>query len=267
MNVQKKCGNMSRMVLVSLVFFFVLVILSVMFLNKNASNKMADIPRIVKQCMPSSVIFQVRKKVQSYSENGDVEEQIVTEAATGFIWADKGEELLIVTNNHVVEGAESIRIRLSPEIAQGILLSAETVGRDETSDIAVVSVKKSDIPQDAQKLVYPAIPGNAKKVQVGQLAILIGNALGEGQNVSCGIISAVNRRLNNGAFQQEVFLSDAAINFGNSGSMLVDQNGEVIGVNTSKDEKDSSEGMGYYVPIDTVASVVEKLLRQAGRIK
>lgn len=265
MDSQEMFNRKVRIAVIAVIPFLVACILVLAFLLIRTFDATTNVPKVAEECMPSSVVFQIKKNIKVDPSVYGVDEQQVTEAATGFIWADEKDELLIVTNNHVVEGAESIRIRLSPEKAQGILLPAETLGRDETADIAVVSLKKSDIPKDIVSLVRPAKLGDAEKVQLGQTAILIGNALGEGQNVSCGVISAVNRRLDNGAFQQEVFVSDAAINFGNSGSMLLNGDGEVIGVNTSKATKDNSEGMGYYVPIDTVASVVEDLLHQAGR--
>lgn len=265
MNCQNNYVKKTSLCGIALISLLFACIMALVIQLTHTSNFTANVPKVAEECMPSSVVFQIRKNIKVDPAVYGVDEQQVTEAATGFIWADEKDELLIVTNNHVVEGAESIRIRLSPEKAQGILLPAETLGRDETADIAVVSLKKSDIPKDIVSLVRPAKLGDVEKVQLGQTAILIGNALGEGQNVSCGVISAVNRRLDNGAFQQEVFVSDAAINFGNSGSMLLNGDGEVIGVNTSKATKDNSEGMGYYVPIDTVALVVENLLHQAGR--
>ena len=246
MNPQEKCSSKAHRIPAALVAVLMAGVLALGLLYVDASGKVVDVPKIAEQCMPSSVIFQVSKLLPMSSETGGVEEELVSEGATGWIWSDEGDELLIVTNNHVVEGTQSIRIRLSPEKAQGILLPAETLGRDDTADIAVVSIKKSDIPKDILGLVYPATLGDADKVRLGEPAILIGNSLAEGQNVSCGVISAVDRRLDNGAFQREVFVSDAAINFGNSGSMLLNRNGEVIGVNTSKNAKDNSEGMGYY---------------------
>lgn len=236
-----------------------------LFLLIGYRGNIVDVPEIAEKNMPSSVIFQVSKRIGAEMDQDGNEGELVTEGATGFIWADDPEELLIVTNNHVVEGAETIRVRFSPEKAQGILLPAQMIGQDDTADLAVVSIQKKDIPEDILPLIRPAKLGDAKKVRLGEPAILIGNALGEGQNVSCGVISAVNRRLDNGAFQREVLVSDAATNFGNSGSMLLNRRGEVIGINTSKSTRDNSEGMGYYVPVDTMVSVVKELLHQAGR--
>lgn len=273
MDEEKRNGKRSHGAVMALIFMLTIFTWGQVLLFSRPTPKepavtpaaFPDIPAVVEKCMPSSVIFQVRKTVLSDPSDSDSEKMQVTEAASGIIWEEREDKLLIVTNNHVVEGADSIRVRFSPEKAQGILLTAETLGRDQTADIAVVSIEKSQIPEEILPLVYPAVRGDATSVRVGQWAILIGNALGEGQNVSFGIVSAVNRYLNNGAFQQEVFTSDAAINNGNSGGMLLNQDGEVIGVTSSKSEKLGSEGMGYYVPIDTVTKTVAELLSQAGR--
>ena len=212
-----------------------------LFLLIGYRGNIVDVPEIAEKNMPSSVIFQVSKRIGAEMDQDGNEGELVTEGATGFIWADDPEELLIVTNNHVVEGAETIRVRFSPEKAQGILLPAQMIGQDDTADLAVVSIQKKDIPEDILPLIRPAKLGDAKKVRLGEPAILIG------------------------AFQREVLVSDAETNFGNSGSMLLNRRGEVIGINTSKSTRDNSEGMGYYVPVDTMVSVVEELLHQAGR--
>ena len=151
-----------------------------------------------------------------------------------------------------------------------MILTEKTIGTEDSgeivqeasSDLAVISVSKKDIPDEIYRELKPAVLGSSKETKVGQTAILIGNALGEGINVSCGIVSAVNRRQDGDEFHSEVLVSDAAVNFGNSGSMLVDKKGRVIGINTSKDSKDGSEGMGYYVLVDVAKKVVDQLLDQ-----
>lgn len=186
----------------------------------------------------------------------------IREAATGIIWSKEKDRLYIVTNNHVVKNAAKINIRFGYPKAQGMLIPGETVGRDAASDLAVIVVWKKDIADDIYDGLKPAVLGASDAVKVGQGTILIGNSLGEGINVSCGIVSAVNRRYDGDEFHLEVMVSDAAINFGNSGSMLVNKKGEVIGVNTSKDAKDSSEGMGYYIPVDTAVKVADKIIKE-----
>ena len=232
-----------------------LLAVSVMMYFMVQMTPVTDISGVAEKCLPASTMILTEKTIGTEDSGENVQE-----AATGIIWEKETDTIYIATNNHVVKNATKIFIRFGLEKAQGMLIPGEIVGREASSDLAVISVSKKDIPDEIYRELKPAVLGSSKETKVGQTAILIGNALGEGINVSCGIVSAVNRRQDGDEFHSEVLVSDAAVNFGNSGSMLVDKKGRVIGINTSKDSKDSSEGMGYYVPVDVAKKVVDQLL-------
>ena len=174
-------------------------------------------------------------------------------------------ELLILTNNHVVANSETLTVSFIDEES----VEANVKGTDAARDIAVVSVNLKDIKDTTMDQIKVATLGDSTALQVGEPAIAIGNALGYGQSVTTGIVSATKRKLE--GFDSELIQTDAAINPGNSGGALLNANGEVIGINTMKASSSESEvgveGMGYAIPISDASDVIELLMNKETRTK
>ena len=151
------------------------------------------------------------------------------------------------------------------EDPEDLIVPAKLKGMDKTYELAVVAVRLEDIDADIRSQLKIAALGKSEDLKVGQAAIAIGNALGYGQSVTAGIISALNRELTIDSFSQEVIMTDAAINFGNSGGALLNAKGEVIGINVAKEAGDSVDSMGYSIPIDTAVPVLQKLINKQTR--
>ena len=151
------------------------------------------------------------------------------------------------------------------ENPEDLVVPAKIKGTDKSYELAVVAVQLKDIPETVRTQLKIARLGSSDKLKVGQAAIAIGNALGYGQSVTSGIISALNREVTIDNFSNEVILTDAAINFGNSGGALLNAKGQVIGINVAKEAGDSTEGMGYSIPIDTAIPVLQKLINKETR--
>ena len=205
---------------------------------------------------------------------------------SGIIVGDNDDELLIATNNHVVDGATTLSVCfIGDDVANaetetvnagdnGDLnvedaVSAKIKGTDADNDLAVVAVKKSDIPEDTLNQIKIAQIGSSDDLAVGQQVVAIGNALGYGQSVTSGWISALNRTIStdDGTNSTGLIQTDAAINPGNSGGALVNASGEVIGINSSKLVGDSVEGVGYAIPISDVSDLIENLMNQETKTK
>ena len=201
---------------------------------------------------------------------------------SGIIVGDNDDELLIATNNHVVDGATTLSVCfIGDDVANaetetvnagdnGDLnvedaVSAKIKGTDADNDLAVVAVKKSDIPEDTLNQIKIAQIGSSDDLAVGQQVVAIGNALGYGQSVTNGIISAKDRTVD--GFETTLIQTNAAINPGNSGGALLNAKGEVIGINTVKVNADAVEGMGYAIPISDVTDVINDLMNRQTRTK
>jgi len=184
-------------------------------------------------------------------------------AGTGIIVGDNGTELLVVTNQHVVDGAEKLAI----QFIDGQEAEAKVKGEDESTDVAVIAINKSDISEDTQKEIKIATLGDSNSLKVGQTAIAIGNAMGYGQSVTVGVISALNREvtLQNGT--HKLIQTDATINPGNSGGALVDINGNVIGINEAKTNVEYAENMCYAIPISDVRNIIDDLMNRTTKDK
>lgn len=184
-------------------------------------------------------------------------------AGSGIIVGDNGTELLVVTNQHVVNDAEKLAI----QFIDGSEAEAKVKGEDESSDVAVIAIEKSQLSADTQKQIKIATLGDSDSLKVGQAAIAIGNAMGYGQSVTAGVISAVNREvtLQNGT--HKLIQTDATINPGNSGGALVDINGNVIGINEAKTNVEYAENMCYAIPISDVRNIIDNLMNQATKEK
>ncbi len=184
-------------------------------------------------------------------------------AGSGIIVGDNGEELLIVTNQHVVDGAESLKV----QFIDGSEGEANIKGEDESADLAVIAVDKASLSADTKKSIKVSSLGDSEHLKVGQTAIAIGNALGYGQSVTTGVISALNRELTLSNGTHKMIQTDAAINPGNSGGALLDINGNVIGINEAKLSNSAIEGMGYAIPISDARSIIDGLMNQSTKIK
>ena len=205
---------------------------------------------------------------------------------SGIIVADNDDELLIATNNHVVDGATTLSVCfIGDDVANaetetvnagdnGDLnvedaVSAKIKGTDADNDLAVVAVKKSDIPEDTLNQIKIAQIGSSDDLAVGQQVVAIGNALGYGQSVTSGWISALNRTIStdDGTNSTGLIQTDAAINPGNSGGALLNMKGELIGINSAKYADSAVEGMGYAIPISKAKPILEELMNRETREK
>lgn len=227
--------------------------------NANVSGT-NSISAVAKNAMPSVVAItnMVKYRQNGFSIFGDYQsrETEVPASGSGVIIGKNDTELLIVTNNHVVADSSS----LSVTFVDDKTINAEIKGTDASSDLAIVAVKLSDIPAETMNQLKIATLGDSEALEVGDRVVAIGNALGYGQSVTTGIISAKNRDIptKNGT-KKALLQTDAAINPGNSGGALLNMQGEVIGINVAKYSYTSVEGMGYSIPSSTAKSVIDNL--------
>ena len=204
---------------------------------------------------------------------GGTQQYEVEVAVTGVIIGENDTELLIATNNHVVEGASSLSVGFIDEST----VSAEIKGTDAENDLAVISVKLSDISTDTMNQIKIASIGDSDELQLGEQVVAIGNALGYGQSVTSGYVSALNRDLSltdesgNTINSTGLIQTDAAINPGNSGGALLNMNGELIGINEAKSGTTSSgttvDNIGFAIPINKAQESLQNLMNQETREK
>ena len=247
-----------------------------------------DVSSVVSSAMPSVVAITSKTLVESrndYSQDiweyyfgggnsGNNKSNSYEEdaAGSGIIVDQTSTELLIVTNNHVVEGADSLKIQFAGTESKDSV-DGYIKGTDSTKDVAVVAVKLKDIPSDVLKNIKKATLGDSDKVNVGEGVIAIGNALGYGQSVTTGIISAKDRKVQLENQTMTLLQTDAAINGGNSGGALLNASGEVIGINVAKYSSSGSssnasvEGMGFAIPISSVKDIISNLETKETRTK
>ena len=227
-----------------------------------ASAAATDVSAVVEECMPSIVAITNMSERQIQNWFGQVQNYESQSAGSGIIVSEDEDYLYIATNNHVVESATTLTIQFCDETTA----AAEVKGTDKSSDLAVVKVKKSDIEAETLKTIKVASLGDSDALQVGSQAIAIGNALGYGQSVTTGVISAVEREVSiqdettGETLTSDLIQTDAAINPGNSGGALLNSDGEVIGINSSKYSDTDVEGMGFAIPINTAKTIVEDLI-------
>ncbi len=214
-----------------------------------------DVAEIVKKAQPSivSITTSVTTQYQYFYQQF---EQQSTGAGSGIIIAndEANTKLYIATNYHVIEGATEINVGFN----DGQIIKASVTGYDKNNDVAVVEIPLSDIPQSTRDAISIAALGNSDALQVGEPAIAIGNALGYGQSVTVGYISALNRSItgSDGHYIQ----TDAAINPGNSGGALINSKGEVIGINSVKYVDSKVEGMGFSIPINRATDIINNIV-------
>lgn len=221
----------------------------------------SDIASIAEEVMPSVVSITNLSVQQVQSFFGGIQEQESKSVGSGIIISQNDSELLIITNNHVVEGNETLTVSFVDEES----VEAQVKGTDAAKDLAVIAVQTKEIKDTTMNQIKVAALGNSDQLQVGESVIAIGNALGYGQSVTSGIVSATGRELD--GIDEKLIQTDAAINPGNSGGALLNANGEVVGINTAKVATDTVEGMGYAIPVSSVSDIIENLMNQETKTK
>ena len=243
-----------------------------------------DVSDVAEKAMPSVVAITTKsvQEVQDYysmfgSQYAPSQEQEVEGSGSGIIIGKTDSELLIATNYHVVDGADT----LSVAFADGNAYEATVKGFDESEDLAVVSVATKDVSDDTMDAISVAKIGSSDDLKIGEQVVAIGNALGYGQSVTTGIVSAKNRKTdasgqiegdstdNSSSINKGVNLiqTDAAINPGNSGGALLNMNGELIGINEAKYSSTQVEGMGFAIPISKAEPILQNLMNLTTRYK
>ncbi len=249
--------------------------------EKTTAKGSLDVSDIVEEAMPSIVSITTKsvEEVQDYygmfGQYGaySPEQREVEGSGSGIIIGKNDTELLIATNYHVVDGADTLSVGFVDSTA----CEAKVKGYDSGKDLAVVAVSLDDIDSDTLDAISVATIGNSDNLKVGEQVIAIGNALGYGQSVTTGIVSAKNRQLNSddtiGDYNSDsnkttnLIQTDAAINPGNSGGALLNMNGEVVGINSSKLASTEVEGIGYAIAISDVTDTLESLMNEETRDK
>ena len=211
-----------------------------------------DVSNVVNAVMPSVVSITSKTQVSNYFFGTQESEG----AGSGFILAKTDDTLMIATNNHVIEGATDLTVGFS----DGSSADATIIGTDSDADLAVIAVKASDLSEDTLSTIKIAVLGSSDDLQVGETVVAIGNALGYGQSVTTGVVSAKDREVSFTDGTMTLLQTDAAINPGNSGGVLVNMKGEVVGINNAKLEDTSVEGMGYAIPISTAQDILTSLM-------
>ena len=228
----------------------------------SSSYVATDVSDIVDEVMPSIVAITNVSQTEYQSFWGQSKTYESTSCGSGIIVSQDKEYLYVATNNHVVEGANSLTVTF----ANDDTVSAEIKGTDPSTDLAVVKVALSSIKDDTMSAIKVATLGSSDTLKVGESCIAIGNALGYGQSVTTGVISALNREVSvsdsssSTNYTAELIQTDAAINPGNSGGALLNTAGEVIGINSVKYSDTSVEGIGYAIPVDTAKPIIEELI-------
>ena len=230
-------------------------------LKTSTSTVTSDVSDIVENTLPSivSITNMSVQVVQNFF--GGISQQESESAGSGIIISQNDSELLVVTNNHVVEGSDTLTVTFN----DGNSVEAQIKGTDSARDLAVVAVPLDKISDDTMNAIKVATLGDSDSLKVGEPAIAIGNALGYGQSVTTGIVSATGRTID--GFDGEYIQTDAAINPGNSGGALLNANGEVIGINSAKINSSAVEGMGFAIPISDASDVIQNLMNKETRSK
>ena len=230
-------------------------------ISQTSSTIRSDVSDVVENVMPSivSITNMSVQEVQNFF--GGYQQQKSESCGSGIIIQQTDSELLILTNNHVVEDNDTLTVTFNDDESVEALIK----GTDSDRDLAVVAVKLDDIKEETMKVIKTAELGDSKNLTVGEPVIAIGNALGYGQSVTTGVVSALNREMED--FDGTYIQTDAAINPGNSGGALLNANGEVIGINSAKIASDQVEGMGYAIPISDVTDIINDLMNQTTKSK
>lgn len=238
-----------------------------------------DVSDIAESVMPSIVaitnrsVQEVQDFFSMFGYRGQTQMRETESAGSGFIIGKNDKELLLVTNYHVIENADT----LSACFIDNQAYEANVKGTDPDNDLAVLAIPLENISDETMAQIRVAAIGDSDSLKVGEQVVAIGNALGYGQSVTTGIVSATNRTINTSSSAVNTSTSeedtptyiqtDAAINPGNSGGALVNMNGEVVGINSAKIASSSVEGMGYAIPVSRVSNIIETLMNETTRTK
>lgn len=224
--------------------------------DNSTSNGVTDVSQVVENVMPSIVSIECTSTVQQQDMFGRVYNQEATGSGSGIIIGQNDNEVLIVTNNHVVSGANMVQVSFSDETQANAVIK----GTDSGADLAVISVPLSSLTKETKDTIRVATLGDSDNVKVGEMAIAIGNALGYGQSVTVGYISAKDREVATEDYTMKLLQTDAAINPGNSGGALLDAQGRLIGINSVKYASEEVESMGYAIPITYAVPIINDLM-------
>lgn len=233
--------------------------------QRNNGKTVADVSDIVEQAMPtvvaitSTAVYQSNNYGYGWFFRGGPQTYEVPSSGSGIIVGENDKELLIVTNNHVVEDSTSLKVAF----IDSEVVDAAIKGTDAETDLAVIAVPLEQIKDDTKSKIKVARLGNSDELKVGQGVIAIGNALGYGQSVTVGYVSALNREVRvSSTSTRELLQTDAAINPGNSGGALLNMKGEVIGINAAKYSSTEVEGIGYAIPISKAEDIMNQLMNR-----
>lgn len=221
--------------------------------SSGSSSSSSNVASVVNEVMPSVVSITSTIQSSNYYGFGTQESE---GAGSGFIVAKTKDNLMIATNNHVVSDATSLTVGFVDDTTA----KAIVVGTDSSADLAVISVKIKDIKDSTASKIKVATLGSSDDLKVGEEVVAIGNALGYGQSVTTGVVSAKNREVSLTDGTMNLLQTDAAINPGNSGGVLINMDGQVVGINNAKLEDTSVEGMGYAIPITTAKTILTDLM-------
>ena len=232
--------------------------------STGSSATTTDVSDVVTEVMPSIVAITNVSETQYQSYFGQPQTYESTSCGSGIIVSQDDTYLYIATNNHVVDGASSLTVQFCNDTT----VSGEIKGQDSSTDLAVVRVPIENIDSDTMSAIKVATLGDSDSLAVGESCIAIGNALGYGQSVTTGVISALDREVSvsdestGTSYTSDLIQTDAAINPGNSGGAMLNTNGEVIGINSVKYSSTEVEGIGYAIPINTAAPIINQLIAQ-----
>ena len=230
--------------------------------NTTTVSTVTDVSSIAEKAMPSLVAINDTMTVEQNNFFGMPQTYQAQSSGSGIIVGQNDTELLIATNNHVVSGASDMKVTFNDSTQ----VAAAVKGTDSATDLAIVAVKLSDIPSDTMSKIKVATLGNSDTIKVGQQVIAIGNALGYGQSLTVGYVSALDREITDeNGIQHTYIQTDAAINPGNSGGALLDLNGNVIGINAAKNASTEVEGMGFAIPISKAQEILNTLMTKKTR--
>lgn len=221
--------------------------------SSGSSSSSSNVASVVNEVMPSVVSITSTIQSSNYYGFGTQESE---GAGSGFIVAKTKDNLMIATNNHVVSDATSLTVGFVDDTTA----KATVVGTDSSADLAVISVKIKDIKDSTASKIKVVTLGSSDDLKVGEEVVAIGNALGYGQSVTTGVVSAKNREVSLTDGTMNLLQTDAAINPGNSGGVLINMDGQVVGINNAKLEDTSVEGMGYAIPITTAKTILTDLM-------
>lgn len=233
--------------------------------QRGIGGAVADVSDIVEQSMPavvaitSTAVYQSNNYGYGWFFRGGPQTYEVPSSGSGIIVGENDKELLIVTNNHVVEDSTSLKVAF----IDNEVVDAAIKGTDAETDLAVIAVPLDQIKDDTKSKITVARLGNSDELKVGQGVIAIGNALGYGQSVTVGYVSALNREVRvSNTSTRELLQTDAAINPGNSGGALLNMKGEVVGINAAKYSSTEVEGIGYAIPISKASDIMNQLMNR-----